>query len=323
LADPTTSNKLLAVPTRGSDSGTWDLPVNGNSNALDGILGGVTTISVSASTTILLSVPSTGSVSAGSGPNQSENAMIVLTGTLTGGNSVIQFTLPGFYIINNQCTVGTAFIQLAPASGTGNRIGAPIGRKCHVFFDGTNMDYVDMPEVGSFMDMAVPAVPAWISGCTVLPWLVCDGSVLNVNNYTALGNLLGSAFGGNGITTFGVPDLRARYRIPLDNQGVNGAAGNITAALSGINGTTIGAAGGSQSLQAHNHTATDPSGHNHNMSQVLIANGGGVQNFVAQGPVGNAVTSTTFVNVSIGTTGAGASGNIPPGLVFGISFIKT
>jgi len=322
MADPTTSNKLLAIPTRGSDSGVWDLPVNGNSNALDGILGGVTTIAFSSGTTILLTVPSTGSVSAGAGPNQSENALIKFTGTLT-GNVSVGFTLPGFYIINNQCTVGTSWVILQPATGTGTGVGAPPGQKVHVFFDGINMDYVNMPAVGSFMDMAVSATPPWMSICTVQPWLPCDGSVLNVNNYTALGNLLGSTFGGNGITTFGVPDLRARYRIPLDNQGSQGAAGRITSAVSGINGTTIGAAGGSQNLQAHTHTATDPTGHNHPLNQGTDASGGGtIFNPILNG-TGPAATGTTFVNISIGTTGVGTSGAIPPGLVFGISFIKT
>jgi microcystin-dependent protein len=321
MADPTTSNKLLAIPTRGSDSGVWDLPVNGNSNALDGMFGGVTTIPLSVTSTILLTVPSTGSVAPTAGPNQSQNALIRFTGTIT-GNVAILFTLPGFYIVHNQC-VGNFWVSMNNGSG-GGVIGAPPGQKVHVFYDGTNMDYVDMPAVGSFMDMAVSTTPPWMQICTVQPWLPCDGSVLSVSNYTALGNILGSTFGGNGITTFGVPDLRARNRIPLDNQGSQGAAGRITSAVSGINGTTIGAAGGSQALQAHTHTISDPIGHDHNASQVLIANGGGVQNFVMQGANGPAVVSTTFLNNLVAaTTGSGSSGAVPPGLVFGMSFIKT
>jgi microcystin-dependent protein len=149
--------------------------------------------------------------------------------------------------------------------------------------------------------------------------------VLNVNNYTALGNLLGSTFGGNGITTFGVPDLRARYRIPLDNQGAQGAAGRVTAAVSGINGTTIGAAGGSQALQAHTHSVNDPTGHDHAATQGTFANGGGTLfNALINGPAGSGQTGTTFLNnLTAATTGAGNSGAIPPGLVFGMSFIKT
>jgi microcystin-dependent protein len=39
-------------------------------------------------------------------------------------------------------------------------------------------------------------------------WLSCDGSVLNIGDYPALASVLGTTFGGDGITTFGLPDLR-------------------------------------------------------------------------------------------------------------------
>lgn len=325
MPDPTTSNKLLAQPSRGSDIGTWDLPMNSNASALDGMFGGVTTIPLSVSTTVLLTVPSTGSVSPTAGPNQSQNALIKFTGTLT-GFPVVQFTLPGFYIINNQCNVSTWAVVLQASSGT-TQICAPPGRKCHIFFDGSTLDFVDMPEVGSFMDLAVAITPTWITNSLPQPWLPCDGSVLNVNNYTALGQMLGSTFGGNGITTFGLPDLRARNRIPLDNQGSQGAAGRITSAVSGINGTTIGAAGGSQALQAHTHTTTitDP-GHSHAQAQFLsiTANAGQIpSSAVSFVSPSSGATATTNISVAVNTSGSGNSGSIPPGLVFGISFIKT
>lgn len=39
-------------------------------------------------------------------------------------------------------------------------------------------------------------------------WLKCDGQVMGVSTNTALFSLLGTQFGGNGITTFNLPDLR-------------------------------------------------------------------------------------------------------------------
>ncbi len=39
-------------------------------------------------------------------------------------------------------------------------------------------------------------------------WAICNGSILNVQTNTALFSLLGTQFGGNGSTTFGLPDLR-------------------------------------------------------------------------------------------------------------------
>lgn len=324
MSDPTTSNKLLAIPLRGSDVGTWDVPVNGDFTAIDGMFGGITTIALSAATTILLTVPATGSVSPVAGPNQSQNAVIKFSGTLS-GNAVIQFTLPGFYIVHNQCTVGGFFVQLQPAAGTGsgNAVGAPPGRKIHVVYDGTSMDYVNMDDPGTLQDQAVATTPAWMNACTVTPWLICDGTVYNVSSYPQLGAYLGSTFGGNGASTFGVPDMRARYRIPLDNQGTQGAAGRVTAAISGINGTTWGASGGSQNFQAHVHTSTitDP-GHSHTVpvGSSAGASGGGLVAANNTIPTG---VATTNISVAVNTSGVGASGNIPPGLVFGLTFIKT
>lgn len=41
-------------------------------------------------------------------------------------------------------------------------------------------------------------------------WHLCDGSLLPISQYTALFSLLGTTFGGDGQTTFGLPDLRGR-----------------------------------------------------------------------------------------------------------------
>ena len=49
MVDPTTANIGLAVPTRGSDTGTWDTPVNGNFNIIDPSIGGILTIGLNSS----------------------------------------------------------------------------------------------------------------------------------------------------------------------------------------------------------------------------------------------------------------------------------
>ncbi|MDZ4363862.1 phage tail protein [Brevundimonas sp.] len=41
-------------------------------------------------------------------------------------------------------------------------------------------------------------------------WVICDGRTLNINDYQLLYALLGVTWGGNGTTTFGIPDLRGR-----------------------------------------------------------------------------------------------------------------
>ncbi|MDD5698331.1 MAG: tail fiber protein [Victivallaceae bacterium] len=41
-------------------------------------------------------------------------------------------------------------------------------------------------------------------------WALCDGRILQVREYQILFALFGRTYGGNGITTFGLPDLRGR-----------------------------------------------------------------------------------------------------------------
>ena len=41
-------------------------------------------------------------------------------------------------------------------------------------------------------------------------WAFCDGQLLPISQYTALFSLLGTTYGGDGRTTFALPDLRGR-----------------------------------------------------------------------------------------------------------------
>ena len=44
-------------------------------------------------------------------------------------------------------------------------------------------------------------------------WQFCNGQLLSIAQNTALFSLLGTTYGGNGITTFGLPDLRGRVPV--------------------------------------------------------------------------------------------------------------
>jgi microcystin-dependent protein len=55
-------------------------------------------------------------------------------------------------------------------------------------------------------------------------WAFCNGQLLPINQNQALFSLLGTQFGGNGQTTFGLPDLRGRVPIHADG----GAPGLVT-----------------------------------------------------------------------------------------------
>ncbi len=322
MVEPVTTNLYLIVPNTGDLSGAWGTSaLNPNFQSIDTKFGGVTTLSLSSATTILLSVPATTGVWPGGNPSQSMNAVIRFTGAQT-GSATIQFTLPGFYIVDNQCT-GTTSVRLSPVGG-GNSIGAIPGKKHQVFYDGTDMDYVDMPDPGTAYDLHTntTSLPPWMTACSKAPYLIKNGSTYSSSLYPALAQLLGSTFGGNGVTTFGVPDEMSRVRLPVDS---TGAAGRVTTAISGINGTTFGSAGGSQSMMAHRHvnTLTDP-GHTHPTNAYTgnrTTSGGGFSaSDTNSATISNSTTSITITNA---TTGSGTSENMPPAIVSFLPLVKT
>jgi len=53
--------------------------------------------------------------------------------------------------------------------------------------------------------LVVPYLPQYVPP---RGWAACDGQLLNIRNDIALYSLIGTKFGGDGMTTFGLPDLR-------------------------------------------------------------------------------------------------------------------
>lgn len=46
-----------------------------------------------------------------------------------------------------------------------------------------------------------------------LGWAFCDGQLLSISDYEALYSLIGTTYGGDGVQTFALPDLRGRLPI--------------------------------------------------------------------------------------------------------------
>ena len=81
-------------------------------------------------------------------------------------------------------------------------------------------------------------------------WALCDGQLLAISSNSALFSILGTTYGGDGRTTFGLPDLRGR--IPMH-------PGNGP----GLNNRNLGEKGGiervtltNSELPSHSHPAT-------------------------------------------------------------------
>ena len=112
-------------------------------------------------------------------------------------------------------------------------------------------------------------------------WLFCDGGPQFIEDEPALAAALGNTYGSTA-TTFNVPDLRGRVVAGRDNMGVFNAAGRLTTAGSGINGTNLGAANGF----TETHTLTEAEMPSHTHDQSLRANAsitGGSNNGVDRG----------------------------------------
>jgi len=78
-------------------------------------------------------------------------------------------------------------------------------------------------------------------------WHMCDGSLLPISDNDILFNLIGTTYGGDGQTTFAVPDLRGR--IPI-HQGQNGSGSeHVIGEASGTENQTLLAA--QMPLHAH------------------------------------------------------------------------
>jgi microcystin-dependent protein len=56
-------------------------------------------------------------------------------------------------------------------------------------------------------------------------WAQCNGQFLPINQNQALFSLLGTTYGGNGQTTFALPDLRGRVPFHMGNTYVEGQVG--------------------------------------------------------------------------------------------------
>ncbi|RZK58401.1 MAG: phage tail protein [Hymenobacter sp.] len=46
-------------------------------------------------------------------------------------------------------------------------------------------------------------------------WQFCNGQLVNINDYQALYSLIGTTYGGDGQTTFGLPDMRSRAAVGM------------------------------------------------------------------------------------------------------------
>lgn len=179
--------------------------------------------------------------------------------------------------------------------------------------------------IGGVVDFAGYTAPA--------NWLMCDGTVYPISSHTALFAIIGATYGGDGVTTFAVPDCRNNVTLgssaayPLNSKG-----GSTTHAL-----TTAELPSHAHPITdvAHNHGVNNPphthydSGHGHGVNDPGHAHGGGFSpsytsglgpydHMGNSGPTGasatgitiaasNANITATATSISVNASGTGLS----------------
>lgn len=102
-------------------------------------------------------------------------------------------------------------------------------------------------------------------------WMFCDGQLLPISENEALFNLIGTTYGGDGQSTFALPDLRGRLPIHQGN-------GLILAETGGAEEVTLAVS----QIPAHSHP--------------LLASSGPAS---SNSPIGNLPAETTTINLYI------------------------
>ncbi|WP_017328065.1 phage tail protein [Synechococcus sp. PCC 7336] len=122
-------------------------------------------------------------------------------------------------------------------------------------------------------------------------WAFCDGQLLAVSQNDALFSLLGTIYGGDGRTTFGLPDLRGR--IPIHAGSGPGLSPRRLGSKAGSETVTLTV----NQLPSHTHNiiATDNQGTERNPTGNIVARSGG--DIYRQATPDGAMASSIVTNV--------------------------
>lgn len=163
------------------------------------------------------------------------------------------------------------------------------------------------------MDEYIGVIKMFIGDWAPEGYLMCQGQELQISQYNALYALIGNRYGGDGVRTFKLPDLRSRFPMGM-GQGP------------GLSPRNLGAFGGVENVTL---TSNEIPQHSHSLNGI---NGSGDSTFIKDNyltnSIGNnfygvksATEKTISMNAaSIGFAGGGqAHNNMPPFLT--VNFI--
>ena len=146
-------------------------------------------------------------------------------------------------------------------------------------------------------------------------WALCEGQILPISQYTALFSILGTTYGGDGRTSFALPDLRGRVAI------APGTGPGLTTYRLGARAGTETNVMNTLQLPSHTHIATGTTkasnavGTTNNPEGKVLATGKAVVdrstsfNANIYGDASNANMAVNEVSVTLGNTGGNQSIN--------------
>jgi len=136
-------------------------------------------------------------------------------------------------------------------------------------------------------DAYLGEIKLWAGNFEPLPFKFCDGRALAIAQFNDLFNLIGTAYGGDGATTFNLPDLRGR--VPI-HQGTGSTGTTYSLAeTGGVERVTVSV----PQLPAHTHPflASTAGGDAVNPQGRVIASPPGISPYQPDVPTANLAPS--------------------------------
>ena len=143
-----------------------------------------------------------------------------------------------------------------------------------------------MPYIGQILCVGFNFAP--------MDWAICDGSLLPISEYSVLYSLIGTTYGGDGVTKFALPDLRGRAPV---HQGA---------------GYNLGTKGGAETVAINaaeypNHThpvgVTSAAASTPNPGSSVLAATPGTNLYASAAPVGTALLHEAMCTSAVGSSG--------------------
>lgn len=134
-------------------------------------------------------------------------------------------------------------------------------------------------------------------------WLMCNGQTVSIGTYSMLFSLIGTTYGGDGISTFALPNLCGRVPVGI-GQGT------------GLQNYPLGSTGGSttityaeKNLPPHTHTVTLTTGNDAGNADTPVNTLPATTNSMAYSPESNTSMAYGTLSVTVGSTGTGSAQN--------------